>query len=721
MTQDLKHKRQAVYRRCVFLVLGLCVPAGAYGLGAGAQASTGVLEGLMSWQWCLGLSAAGLVVLAGCVVLSLYLRGCLSNGAALRESEERFRNLSELLPEIVYEVNLDGLLTFVNLQAYEMTGYSIEDFERGVNVFDLLVPADRERARDNVAKLARGETPGSRVYTMQRKDGTTFKVISRTTVVVRNGKPVGLRGILVNITEREKAEAALRESEERYRMLVESARDIIVGVSTEGNFTFLNPAFETVTGWTRSAWLGRSCMEIIHPDTVDTITDIFGRALRGEDPDVPELKILTKSGDVVTVELSGAPDVRDGQLMGFLGIGRDITTQTKLEEQLRQAQKMEAIGQLAGGVAHDFNNLLAGIMGYAELLKYALHGNPEAVRSTDAILDTSRRAAELTRQLLEFSRSGSMQTVPVGMHEIIREVTGLLEHTIDRRIRIRHRFDAPSDVIMGDPAQLQNTILNLGVNARDAMPDGGEIRFISDLVELDESFSPTRADVVQPGTYLEITVADTGTGIPPEILERIFEPFFTTKEVGKGTGLGLAAVYGIIKRHGGTIRIDSTPGEGTRFKLYLPLADVLEQQPDTPGTDRLIRGTGRILLVDDEAVIRNMAWTMLTQLGYEVVLAEDGTDAVDVYTDTWRDIDLVILDVVMPRMSGTKALGILKQINPDIRVLVSSGYTGGGEFRELADAGVMGTLQKPFVMSELSRRVAEVLGNGEEERKVSAG
>ena len=663
------------------------------------------LSAALTWAEWLTVGAMAAAV----VLLLWFLRKSRASEAALRESEERFRELSELLPEIVYEMAPDGRLMFVNLQAYEKTLYTAEDFEGGLNGLSLVAACDRERAEANFAKALRGEVPADRVYTVVRKDGTTFKAYSASTPIVRDGKRVGLRGIFVDVTEREQTEEALRESEERYRMLVENARDIIVTVSPEGNFTFLNPAFETVTGWSRSEWLGRPCLEIVHPDMMPVVADIFSRALRGEDPEVPELKIRTKSGGSVTVEVNGAREVRDGRPVRFLAIARDITVQKRLEEQLRQAEKLEAIGQLAGGVAHDFNNLLTGIMGYAELLRHSGRPDGETARSLDAIIDTSHRAAALTRQLLAFSRRGDMQTVPVAVHEIIDEVTALLERTIDRRIEIRRQLEAERDVVMGDPAQLQNAVLNLAVNARDAMPDGGTLTFRTRITPLDESFSSTRGTRVDPGDYLEITVEDTGVGIPTDTIPRIFDPFFTTKEVGRGTGLGLSAVYGTVERHRGTIHVDSTPGQGSRFTLYLPLASADERLNAARGTADLVNGRGRILLVDDETVVRNMAWTMLGRLGYDVVLAVDGKDAVALYAADAPDIDLVVLDVVMPRMSGVETLRRLREIDPDVRVLVASGFTGGSEVQQMCDEGVLGMLHKPFVMSELSERVAEAL------------
>ncbi|MHC4718217.1 MAG: hybrid sensor histidine kinase/response regulator, partial [Planctomycetota bacterium] len=340
--------------------------------------------------------------------------------------------------------------------------------------------------------------------------------------------------------------------------------------------------------------------------------------------------------------------------------------QARLEEQLRQSQKMEAIGELAGGVAHDFNNLLTGIMGNAQLLDMRLARESEESGYATEIVRAATRAADLTRQLLAFSRRGPVQTVPVDVHEVVAEVVKLLSHSIDRRIELAEDLQASPSCVMGDPSHLQNAILNLAVNARDAMPEGGRLQFATRNVVLDEEYCRLRAGQLYPGPHVEISVSDTGVGMDAELQERIFEPFFTTKSAGKGTGLGLATVYGCVRAHGGIIDVYSEVGKGSTFKVLLPLAEVEAEAAASEGEP--IKGAGHILLVDDEDLVRNFAAKALRGLGYTVTTAADGVDALDLYRRRHGEFDAVILDLIMPRLSGQDTFRLMKEIDPHVRV-----------------------------------------------------
>ena len=386
----------------------------------------------------------------------------------------------------------------------------------------------------------------------------------------------------------------------------------------------------------------------------------------------------------------------------------DAAEQKRLEERLRQTQKMEVIGQLAGGVAHDFNNMLTAILGSAELLERCVMENPTATKLLANIKKAASRSADLTGQLLAFSRKGQKKDVRVCIETTIHEVISLLERTIDKNITLETRLIAKNTDVTGDPSLLQNALLNLGVNARDAMPEGGVITFTTANVELDSSYCESSAFNITPGSYIEIAVSDAGTGITKENIQHVFEPFFTTKEVGKGTGLGLAAVYGTITDHLGCINIYSEPGIGTVFKIYLPLSG--GKKTVAPSADELIRGSGGILLVDDEEILRDVGKSLLEELGYRVYLAEDGEQALEVYAQDKKDISLVILDMLMPRMGGKETLVRLMDEFPDIRVLISSGFHQERTVDELVKLGARGFLQKPYIKQELGKAVAEALG-----------
>ncbi len=442
----------------------------------------------------------------------------------------------------------------------------------------------------------------------------------------------------------------------------------------------------------------------------------FERALQGEIRP-SEYRVRIRDGSYKYVLSTSRVVTEGGQAIGLTGTITDISDQKRMEQekkqiesQLFQAHKMEAIGQLAGGVAHDFNNMLAGIMGNAEILAMKLSNEPALLGLVERIISSSEHAAILTKQLLSFSRKGKYQMIPVNIHKIIGEVVSILSNTVDRKIRIKQFLKAGQYTILGDPTQLQNAFLNLGLNARDAMPQGGELIFSTELAELDKNYLNAHHYKLEPGRYLQISVTDTGTGIDQNTKEHLFEPFFTTKEPGKGTGLGLASVYGIVKNHSGSIEVYSELGHGTTMKIYLPVteAEVEEIGPATEYQDNT--GTERILLVDDEEMIRVMASQILAGLGYKVKTCQDGQEAVEYYRENHQQIDLVILDMIMPQLNGREAFAEMKKINPDIKALLSSGFSADGEAQEILKEGVKDFVQKPFRIAELMSKVRKALG-----------
>jgi signal transduction histidine kinase/ActR/RegA family two-component response regulator len=411
------------------------------------------------------------------------------------------------------------------------------------------------------------------------------------------------------------------------------------------------------------------------------------------------------------LELSTFPIKDDqGNVRNVIEYVKDITEQRRLEQQLRQVEKMEAIGQLAGGIAHDFNNQLAGIVGFADLLRREVAGDPNLAELADDILKGAKRATELTSQLLAFARKGKYRVIPVDIHALIGEVVALLSRSIDKRITIQQQLDARASIVDGDPSQLQNTLLNLGLNARDAMPEGGELTLATETVDLDTDYCRRNMFEIRPGTYLRICVTDTGMGMDPETVNHVFEPFFTTKESGKGTGMGLAAVYGTIRNHHGAVNVYTEQGHGSTFSVYLPLSDTAdpvdgerrdqEQEP--------VKGTGHILLVDDEEVVLDSGARMLRRLGYTVATCGNGADAVKLYRGTWENVDAVILDMVMPVMGGKETFSEMKKINPGVQVLLSTGYSLNGEAQVIVDMGAKGFIQKPFRTAELSHKLANI-------------
>ncbi|MBI9098107.1 MAG: DUF3365 domain-containing protein [Spirochaetaceae bacterium] len=395
--------------------------------------------------------------------------------------------------------------------------------------------------------------------------------------------------------------------------------------------------------------------------------------------------------------------------------GYDITERKKTEkairvseERLRQSQKMDAIGQLAGGIAHDFNNMLSGIMNAAQLLKGPKRNLDEkGLKFVEMILDASMRAADLNTKLLAFGRKVKITSTPIDIHTIVDDTIILLNRTIDKRINISVSKNAEDSIVMGDNSALQNSLLNLGINASHAMPDGGDLRIETRNIILNENYCHSSSFEISAGKYIEIEVRDTGCGISPENLKKIFEPFFTTREPGKGTGLGLTSVYGTIINHHGAINVYSDMGRGTVFHLYIPCSD--EAVKNVRSEESVLSGVGQILLVDDEELIRVTGKYSLEEMGYTVLLAENGLEAVEIFKSKNSEIDLVIIDMIMPHMNGSEAFYKMRKIDKNCKVIISSGFTKDENLDELKKSGLAGFIEKPFRDYELSKLITEVL------------
>ena len=524
---------------------------------------------------------------------------------------------------------------------------------------------------------------------------------------------------LQKVIETKLLEEQIIQQNAEYHAIFNSITDATLFVDSNRNIVRINPAFKTIFGYDLEDIEGRTTqfLYVDDDDYFQTGKTRYNTDAKQTKP-VYEVEYRRKDGTVFPAETLGVPVIdSSGRTLGYFGIIRDVTErklfeeeQKKLQGQLQQAQKMEAIGTLAGGIAHDFNNMLAAIMSSTELLGSYLPDEseePKARKMQQMILDASRRAADLTKQLLAFSRQADKASTVINVNDIIDETLIILKSSIDRRITVELDLLAAKDTIVGDSSLLQTSLLNLCINASHAMPEGGLLKISTQEVDIDDFFCQSSLFALEPGKFIELEVRDSGCGIPMEKLPRIFEPFFTTKEEGAGTGLGLSTVYGTVQQHKGAIDVYSEVGEGTVFKILIPLSfregNVAKVEVEVP------HGTGCILIVDDEEIMRFTAKEILEQHGYTVILAENGKEAVELFCKNESMIDLVMLDMIMPLMNGRDCFKQLKRIDPHVKVVLSSGFSREVDFQEMMQAGLSGFIRKPYLTSVLCSTIHDAL------------
>jgi PAS domain S-box-containing protein len=517
------------------------------------------------------------------------------------------------------------------------------------------------------------------------------------------------------IMKRKQTEDALRESEEKYHSLMDNASDAILLADMDGNLLEVNKKAGELLGYTKDELMTMSYSMIHPPEELERTAEAFKEIILKGFTYLRDGIVLRKDGKTVPVDITGSL-IAYGNKLVVQGIFRDITDRKhaeqekiKIEEQLFQAQKMEVVGQLAGGVAHDFNNILTAMIGYGHLLKMKLKEDDPLRIYPDHILSLSNKAANLTKSLLAFSRKQIIDPRPVDINEIIRSIDHMLSRIIGEDIRLQAILSEQDLIVMADPGQIEQVLMNLATNARDAMPKGGFLNIRTETISFDHLLIKEHG-FGKEGGYALISVTDTGVGMDRETREKIFEPFFTTKEIGKGTGLGLAMVYGIIKQHEGYINVYSEPGRGTTFRIYLPLIQAQAEEIKPEVIQSVERGTETVLLAEDETGVREFTKKMFEEYGYKVITAADGQEAIDAFKANKDRIQLVLLDVVMPNKSGREAYDEIKQIRPDIKVLFMSGYPANSIYKnEIVEKG-FAYIEKPVSPTKLLRRIREVLG-----------
>ena len=509
--------------------------------------------------------------------------------------------------------------------------------------------------------------------------------------------------LVINRRKLQTAKAQLIESRRNLAITLDSIDEGVITTDISGSVTSMNPAAERLTGCSIQEAAGKPFDEVcvLYRSGADEPipSPVTGVIQSGTVTYLDSFSLLLTQDQQKRHVADSCSPIRDeeNRIQGAVVVLRDATEEFALQEKLRQSEKLRSVGELAGGIAHDFNNVLMGISGAAEILESET--SEEGKRFLNIIRDAARRAASLTSRLLIFSRKKQLVMAPVDTHALLNHTASLLSHTVDKKIIIQIKNEAPLSIITGDDSQLQNAVLNLGINASHAMPDGGSLDFSTRNVFLDQGYCEASPFDLTPGDFIEVEVRDTGVGIPPENLRKVFEPFFTTKEQGKGTGLGLSAVYGTIQSHSGAINLYSEPGKGTVFHIYLPLAT--GASPETHPEMEVCHRKACILVIDDEDMIRSTLQAMLESLGHQVLTASDGLEGLDSYRAKAASIDLVILDMIMPRMNGRETLEELRKINPELRILISSGFSRGDEVRVLQSKGRCDFIRKPYIRQEL--------------------
>lgn len=618
---------------------------------------------------------------------------------ALRDSEDRFR----LFSEIVYEgviIHDEGVIVDISPAVARMGGYEVDELI-GKSIF-VFSPPD---AQPRIAENLRTRSPDAGFVSQgRRKDGSWFPIEVSARNVTYHGKE--MRAVNVrNISERELAEGKAQRSEASFRAMMDLA-PFGVAVSRGANMIYVNKAFGAMLGYETFELLGKSHLDVLPPDEKRRVGErIKANAEKQDEVSRADVRLVRKDGSIINTHVTGFHIHFDGA-GASMAVFENVGEKRRLEEQLRQSQKMEAVGRLAGGVAHDFNNLLTAILGHAELLQQSLPAGSVPRRQAEQIHKAASRGSTLTGQLLAFSRKQVMQPRVIDLNTVVSGMAAMLHRLIGEDVELQEYLHPSLWRVKADPGQIEQVLMNLMVNARDAMPGGGRVIVHTRNVTLDDE-SPLG---LPAGRYALLEVSDSGHGMSAETRARVFEPFFTTKQRGKGTGLGLATVYGIVTQSGGMVTVESEPDAGASFRVLLPAVDDPLARASTPSeTKALQRGQETILLVEDDADVRQFIFDVLGAQGYQVLQAKDGPEAIALVEHHAGPLDLLVTDVVMPRMTGGDVAAKLAAARPSLKVLYISGYPGDTMVRQGKLASELRFLQKPFSVGELARRVREAL------------
>ncbi len=625
----------------------------------------------------------------------------------LGESEERYRNLVELSPDAIV-VHIRGKVIFINPAGAKLFGAVNPGQLIGKNVMDFVHPDYRKAVKERIHQTGK---EGKNVPLIEEKfirlDGSVIDVDVKAIPITYRGE----RGALViirDITERKQTEEALKQSEEKYHTLIDNIQDGVF-IIQDSKIRFANEAFARVGGYTVEEVIGKDVGELVAPEDLDIVVDRYRRRQTGEDvPHEYEFHMMHRDGRTKILVNMNVGLINYRGRVASMGTVKDITEKKKLESQLLRAQRMESIGTLASGIAHDINNVLTPIMLSQELLRDKLTGE-ESQRLLNTIERSTQRGASLMKQIQSFAKGVEGERNTLQAAHLILEIRQIAKETFPRSIEIR--TDIPKDLwtISGDATQLHQVIMNLCVNARDAMSNGGILSISAENFLVDENYAKMNTEA-RPGPYVVIIVSDTGTGIPTEVMDRIFDPFFTTKEQGKGTGLGLSTVLGIVKSHSGFITVYSEVGRGTAFRVYLPAIKTTETQKAEEKQLELPSGNSEsILVVDDEDQIREMTKKSLETHGYKVITASDGKEAIALYSQHREEIKAVLMDMMMPVMDGPASIRELHKINSGVKIIAVSGLTEKDKLAKVDETHIRAFLTKPYTAEKLLNTVNDIL------------
>ena len=631
-----------------------------------------------------------------------------------KQSEEKFeiqraqiKSLFDYSGEAMALLDLENHIIDANLAFKKVFGYPPEE-ARGKVIEDLICPERFYYTESKeLDRQAMQVIKGAEIIRM-RKDGKEINVRVSAGPIKVGGAITGRFVVFDDITERKQAEAELIQTKNFLQNILDSSIDGITTTDLQGNVMYASPRTKDIIGYDPEEIICKKAYSFYGNGIEDAKTIMKVLEEKGELRN-HEMKFIRKDGQFIDINLSASLlKNEEGDVIGTLAIYSDITERNMLEAQLAQAQRMEALGTLAGGIAHNFNNLLMGIQGNASLMLLETDPNHPNYQKLKTIEKSVQSGSRLTRQLLGYAREGKYEVKPISLNQLVKETADTFSMT-KKEIRIHQELAQDLSGIKADQGQIEQALLNIYVNASDAMSGGGDLFLKTMNVKhkdiKNKPFKP------KPGNYVLLTIRDTGVGMDKHTMKRIFEPFFTTKGLAKGTGLGLASTYGIIKAHGGYIDVDSENGHGTTFSIYLPASErkVGEVAKDA---GQIIKGRGVILLVDDEEIVLDVGVQLLEALGYTVFKAKGGREAVEIYKENKDKINIVLLDIIMPDMSGGQVYERMKEINPDIKVLLSSGYNIEGQATEILERGCDGFIQKPFNMKELSRSIDEIWNKG---------